>query len=72
MKCAENYGTNLLLNVELFDVYQGESIEKGKKSLALRLTFQATSSTLTDEVIEAIMKKLVASLNNNFGAKLRD
>ena len=72
MKCAENYGTNLLLNVALFDVYQGESIEKGKKSLALRLTFQATSSTLTDKSVESVMKKLVEGLDNNFGAKLRE
>jgi len=72
LKCARNDGTDLLTNLELFDVYQGEGIEKEKKSLALGLTFQATSSTLKDEEVEAIMEKVVDSLNNNFGAKLRE
>ncbi|MEM7026932.1 MAG: phenylalanine--tRNA ligase subunit beta [Pseudomonadota bacterium] len=64
--------TNLLINLELFDVYHGEGIEKGKKSLALGLTFQATSSTLKDEEVEAIMDTVLAGLNNKFGAKLRE
>tara|TARA_R110002096_G_scaffold125663_2_gene271692 strand:- start:47021 stop:49393 length:2373 start_codon:yes stop_codon:yes gene_type:complete len=72
LRCARNAGTDLLTNLELFDVYQGEGIEKGKKSLALGLTFQATSSTLKDEEVEAIMEKVVDGLNNNFGAKLRE
>ncbi len=72
LKCARNDGSELLTNLELFDVYQGEGIEKGKKSLALGLTFQATSSTLKDEEVEAIMEKVMDGLNNNFGAKLRE
>ena len=64
--------TNLLTNLELFDVYHGEGIEIGKKSLALGLTFQTTSSTLKDEEVEAIMKNIVAGLNNKFGATLRE
>lgn len=68
----KNTATNLLTNLELFDVYHGEGIEIGKKSLALGLTFQATSSTLKDEEIEAIMEKVVSGLNNKFGAKLRE
>ncbi len=72
LKCARIDGTDLLTNLELFDVYRGEGIDKGKKSLALGLTFQATSSTLKDEEVETIMEKVVDSLNNNFGAKLRE
>ncbi len=72
LKCAQNDGSELLTNLELFDVYQAEGIEKGKKSLALGLTFQATSSTLKDEEVEAIMDKVLDGLNNNFGAKLRE
>ena len=64
--------TNLLTNLELFDVYHGEGIEKGKKSLALGLTFQTTSSTLKDEEVEAIMKEVIAGLNDKFGATLRE
>jgi len=72
LKCARNDGSDLLTNLELFDVYQGEGIEKGKKSLALGLTFQATSSTLKDEEVETIMGNMIDGLHNKFGAKLRE
>ena len=68
----KSLASNLLTNLELFDVYHGEGIEKGKKSLALGLTFQATSSTLKDEEVEAIMDTVLAGLNNKFGATLRE
>ncbi len=68
----KNDASNLLTNLELFDVYQGEGIEKGKKSLALGLTFQATSSTLKDEEVESIMGNIIDGLHNKFGAKLRE
>lgn len=63
--------TQALSNLELFDVYQGEGIEKKKKSLALGLTFQVTSSTLRDEEVESIIGNLLDGLFNKFGAKLR-
>ena len=72
MMLIRNTATNLLTNLQLFDLYQGEGIEKGKKSLALGLTFQATSSTLKDEEVETIMGNVVDGLHNNFGAKLRE
>ncbi len=50
--------TNLLTNLELFDVYQGEGIEKGKKSCN-GLDLSGTSSTLKDEEIEVIMDSYV-------------
>lgn len=63
--------TVALSNLELFDVYQGEGIEKKKKSLALGLTFQVTSSTLRDEEVESIIGNVLDGLFNKFGAKLR-
>ncbi|MCZ6802701.1 MAG: phenylalanine--tRNA ligase subunit beta [Proteobacteria bacterium] len=72
VSCVKNDATILLTNLELFDVYQGEGIEKGKKSLALGLTFQATSSTLKDEEVETIIGNIVDGLYNKFGAKLRE
>lgn len=69
---VNNDATELLTNLELFDVYQGEGIEKEKKSLALGLTFQTTSSTLMDEEVESIMAQVIDGLHNNFGAKLRE
>ena len=70
--CVKQHATELLSNLQLFDVYQSEGIEKGKKSLALGLTFQATSSTLKDEEVETIMQNVIDGLYNKFGAKLRE
>ena len=64
--------TDKLSNLELFDVYQGEGIELGKKSLALGLTFQATSITLRDEEVETIMGNILDGLHNKFGGTLRE
>lgn len=71
ISCIKKEATDALSNLELFDVYQGEGIEKKKKSLALGLTFQVTSSTLTDEEVETIMGNILDGLYNKFGAKLR-
>jgi phenylalanyl-tRNA synthetase beta chain len=67
----ENDASEALSKLELFDVYQGEGIEKDKKSLALALTFQVTSSTLKDEEVETIMGNIIDGLYNKFGAELR-
>ena len=72
LSSVKNDATDKLTNLELFDLYQGEGIEKGKKSLALGLTFQATSSTLKDEEVGTIMGNIIDGLHNKFGAKLRE
>ncbi len=71
LSSVENDASKMLSKLELFDVYQGEGIEKGKKSLALGLTFQVTSSTLRDEEVETIMGNIIDGLYNKFGAELR-
>ncbi|MEE8321951.1 MAG: phenylalanine--tRNA ligase subunit beta [Gammaproteobacteria bacterium] len=72
MKCIGDIAPDELSNLELFDVYHGEGIEKGKKSLALGLTFQRSSSTLIDEEAEVILCRILESLKNKFGGKLRE
>ena len=62
----------LLSNLELFDLYQGEGIDPMKKSLALGLTFQASSSTLTEEEVERNLSQVLDTLYKKFGATLRD
>lgn len=69
---VKNDATEALSRLELFDVYQGEGIEKEKKSIALGLTFQVTSSTLKDEEVETIIENVIDGLYNKFGAKLRE
>jgi len=61
-----------LINLELFDVYRGEGIDSGKKSLALGLTFQRSSSTLTDEEADVAISDILKSLHEKYGAILRE
>ena len=72
IKCIKNATTGTLINLELFDVYQGEGIDLGKKSLAMGLTFQGSSSTLTDEEVEASMGVVLSRLKNELGGTLRE
>lgn len=71
-KVIKQRGGKLLESVELFDVYQGEQIEEGMKSVAYKLVFRAEDRTLVDEEIQKAMKKILNGLEMNCGAKLRD
>ena len=62
---------NDLIDVNLFDVYEGEHIEQGSKSVALNLTYQSKEVTLTDEQLAEKVSKIVAHLESKFSAKLR-
>ena len=72
MQCIKETVPDMLINLELFDVYQGEGIDLGKKSLAMGLTFQRSSSTLTDEEVEVGMGKILSRLQNELGGTLRE
>lgn len=63
-------GGNLLRDVKLFDVYKGDSIEAGHKSLAYALTYQG-DETLSDKKVKKIRKKIISSAEHQLGAKLR-
>jgi phenylalanyl-tRNA synthetase beta chain len=64
-------GGALLRRVELFDLYQGEPIPPGKKSLAYALTFQAEDRSLTDEEIRTIYQRIQQHTAATFGAQPR-
>ncbi len=64
-------GQPLLADTRLFDVYCGEQIDPGKKSLAFNLTFQSEERTLTDKVVARQQNNIVKRLEREFGAKLR-
>ncbi|WP_053977194.1 phenylalanine--tRNA ligase subunit beta [Mangrovimonas xylaniphaga] len=61
----------LLKDVDLFDVYQGKNLPKGKKSYAVSFTIQDEQKTLTDKQIDKIMSKLQANFEKELGATLR-
>ena len=70
-KIAYKYGSKLLKNVSLFDVYEGDKIEDGKKSYAMSFILQHADKTLTDDDITKIMNKLIYAFEKEVGAKLR-
>jgi len=64
-------GGDLLADAVLFDLYRGEQLGVGKKSLAYALTFRAMDRTLTDAEVSAIQDRIVQALRAQFGAILR-
>jgi phenylalanyl-tRNA synthetase beta chain len=55
-------GGELLREARIFDVYRGDQVGAGRKSLALALTFQASDRTLADEDVAPVRKRIVAAL----------
>ncbi|MCS4572260.1 phenylalanine--tRNA ligase subunit beta [Staphylococcus aureus] len=64
------HGGNILKDTLVFDVYQGEHLEKGKKSIAIRLNYLDTEETLTDERVSKVQAEIEAALNEQ-GAVIR-
>jgi len=64
-------GGSLLRSAVLFDVYQGEQVEAGHRSLAYRLTYQADDRTLTDNRVAKVRARIVRRLERELGARLR-
>jgi phenylalanyl-tRNA synthetase beta chain len=61
----------LLRDVRVFDVYRGDQVGEGRKSVALHLSFQSPERTLTDEEAAELRGRIVAALAERFGAELR-
>ncbi|MFC3417225.1 phenylalanine--tRNA ligase subunit beta [Algoriphagus hitonicola] len=64
-------GGKLLQRIGVFDVYQGDKIEEGKKAYALSFHLQDQENTLTDKVIDKTMSKLIQAFQNQVGALIR-
>lgn len=58
-------------SVRLFDVYEGEQVPEGKKSLAYTITYHSATETLTDKAVNALHDKVVKRLNQELSAELR-
>ncbi|WP_026671564.1 phenylalanine--tRNA ligase subunit beta [Alkalihalobacterium bogoriense] len=67
----EKTGTSLLDHVRLFDLYQGEHLEEGKKSLAFSLTYLDPERTLTEEEVTTVHQNVLTALEQELGATLR-
>jgi len=64
-------GGQIVANITLFDVYRGEQIGKGKKSLAYSLTYQSAEKTLTDNDVAQVRQRIIRRLDQELGAYLR-
>lgn len=70
--CIQRAAPQTLQSILLFDVYTGEKVDSGRKSLALGLILQETSHTLTDEEVERVMARVLQALADELDAQLRD
>ncbi len=68
---AEKAGGKMLRRIGVFDVYQGDKIDSGKKAYALSFYLQDQENTLTDKVIEKTMSKLIQAFQDQVGAIIR-
>jgi phenylalanyl-tRNA synthetase beta chain len=71
VRAAQSADRKLVTGVTVFDVYEGEGIESGKKSIAIAVTLQPREKTMTDQEIEAVAAKIVAEVQKRTGGTLR-
>lgn len=71
LRAASGADKKLITAINLFDVYEGDHMEPGKKSVAFEITLQPRDKTLTDEDIEAVSQKVVAAVVKSTGGELR-
>jgi len=71
LRAASGADKTLISNVSVFDVFEGASLGKDKKSIAIEVTLQPKDKTLTDEDISAIAAKIIANVEKTTGGVLR-
>ena len=71
LRAAQSVDRKLISAVTVFDVYEGEGIAPGKKSIAIAVTLQPREKTMTDQEIEAVAGKIVAEVSKRTGGTLR-
>lgn len=71
MTAAKTADREFIADVRVFDVYEGENLPEGKKSIALALTFQPKDKTFTDQDIENLMNKVIQEMKKKCNAELR-
>ena len=66
-----NVDKELIKSIKVFDVYEGENIEKGKKSIALNVTIQSLEKTLNEEDLNKINQLIISTVESKIDAKIR-
>lgn len=70
-KIIWNFGNKLVEDIQLFDIYQGDQIPKGKKSVAYSITYRSRKGTLTDAEVSEVHDSIVKELQESLEAELR-
>jgi len=70
-ECISERAGEFLVDVAIVDLYRGQTIGEGKKSIAISLTLQHHSRTLDDQEVNVIINKCINELETRFKAKLR-
>ncbi|MHA1107858.1 MAG: phenylalanine--tRNA ligase subunit beta [Alphaproteobacteria bacterium] len=71
IRAAKGADKALIVDVRLFDIYEGKGVGEGKKSVAIAVTLQPTERTLTDEDIEKVSASIIAAVAKQTGGTLR-
>ena len=71
IEIIESTGGELVSSLHLFDVYTGEQVPEGKKSLAFAIEYRSTTETLTDEIVDRVHGGILERLEQELGATLR-
>lgn len=71
-KCVKSSASTIVKDIRLFDVYTGDNVDSGRKSLALSLILQDSSKTLTDEEVENAVDGVLSALSSELNVELRD
>jgi len=71
IEVISNVDKSLIQNVRIFDVYEGKNIPMDKKSVALNVTIQSSVKTLNEEDLNQISKKIISTVEDKTGAKIR-
>jgi phenylalanyl-tRNA synthetase beta chain len=72
MTVIKKEGGKLLKNISIFDVYEGDKLEKNERSIAFSLTFEDASRTLNEEEVMEIFNRIINTVENKLNAKVRD
>lgn len=72
IRCINGTEKQIDKTVKIFDVYEGDKMEEGKKSIALTVTIQPKQKTLTGEEIDYVSSQIIKAVTNKLGGKLRD
>ena len=72
VKKVKKMDKNIIQNVTIFDVYEGDKLPENKKSIAFRVLLQTQDKTFNDQEIEELSQKIIDEISQSFDASIRN